>query len=84
MQEPIKIFDIKYSQNDRDKLHKYIDQIMDEAFLSNMQKVLFGILIIFLLIRQPEGVLSILNNWWQKVVLTQKSGRVPNKRRSVK
>lgn len=35
MQEPIKIFDIKYSQNDIDKLHKYIDQIMDEAFLSN-------------------------------------------------
>ena len=61
-----------------------LDQIMDQAFLSNMQKVLFGILIIFLLIRQPEGVLSILNNWWQKVVLTHKSGRVPNKRRSVK
>tara|TARA_B100001057_G_scaffold234266_1_gene234597 strand:+ start:555 stop:1652 length:1098 start_codon:yes stop_codon:yes gene_type:complete len=61
-----------------------LDQLLDQAFLSNMQKVLFGVLIIFLLIRQPEGVLSIIKSWWQKVVTDNNPKRERNERRSVK
>ena len=61
-----------------------LDQLLDQAFLSNMQKVLFGVLIIFLLIRQPEGVLSIIKSWWQKVVTDNNPKRERSERRSVK
>lgn len=54
-----------------------LDQLFDQAFLSNMQKVLFGVLIIFLLIRQPEGVLSLINNWYQKVVVNYNRKKRP-------
>lgn len=37
-----------------------LDAYVDQAFLSNMQKVLFGSLIIYLLIRQPDGVMKII------------------------
>ena len=50
-----------------------LDQIIDQAFLSNMQKVLFGALIIFLLIRQPEGVMRIISLWWIRLIKRQKS-----------
>tara|TARA_Y100000589_G_C27184829_1_gene642212 strand:+ start:1082 stop:2212 length:1131 start_codon:yes stop_codon:yes gene_type:complete len=35
MSNPIRIFDIQYSNEDRLKIHSYLDQILDEAYLSN-------------------------------------------------
>ena len=34
-QKPIRIFNIKYSEEDRKNIHKYVDRVIDEAFLTN-------------------------------------------------
>lgn len=33
--DPIRIFNIKYSNQDRERVHNLVDQVLDEAFLSN-------------------------------------------------
>ena len=33
--KPIRIFNIKYSEEDRKNIHKYVDRVIDEAFLTN-------------------------------------------------
>lgn len=38
-----------------------LDGLINQSFLSNMQKVIFGMVIIYLLIRQPEGAMKFVS-----------------------
>ena len=43
----------------------FFGQTIDQALLQNLQKIIFGGLIIFFLIKEPEGLIRLLNNTYQ-------------------
>jgi branched-chain amino acid transport system permease protein len=42
---------------------------VDEGLLQNVQKVIFGILIIWFLIKEPDGINRLVQSWWSRLRL---------------
>lgn len=42
-------------------------QAIDQALLQNLQKIIFGVLIIFFLIKEPEGLIRLFSNFAQRL-----------------
>lgn len=44
-----------------------LGQAIDQALLQNLQKIIFGSLIIYFLIKEPEGISRLLRNFYQRL-----------------